>query len=148
MNNPVFLHQTLFALLTQLFYFSGINVPPPPSISTLKIDHKDELKESEDTEEKETNLDDVIASLEATLEKSQLEPKKAAEIRKRIGMFEDKWSQLDGKVRAGMAALGQHLEHGRVEEAEKIQIKLNVDFPGQCTPWLIGIRQLILALKP
>lgn len=142
------MHQTLFALLTQLFYFSGINVPPPPSISTLKIDHKDELKESEDTEEKETNLDDVIASLEATLEKSQLEPKKAAEIRKRIGMFKDKWSQLDGKVRAGMAALGQHLEHGRVEEAEKIQIKLNVDFPGQCTPWLIGIRQLILALKP
>lgn len=142
------MHQTLFALLTQLFYFSGINVPPPPSISTLKIDHKDELKESEDTEEKETNLDDVIASLEATLEKSQLEPKKAAEIRKRIGMLKDKWSQLDGKVRAGMAALGQHLEHGRVEEAEKIQIKLNVDFPGQCTPWLIGIRQLILALKP
>ena len=39
------------------------------------------------------------------------------------------------------------MEAGQMDEAEKIQRNLNVEHPSLCTPWMIAIRQLILAQK-
>ena len=53
----------------------------------------------------------------------------------------------DDKVKNGMYKLACSLKDEDYEEAEKIQRGLNVDYPSICTPWMIAIRQLILALK-
>jgi hypothetical protein len=45
----------------------------------------------------------------------------------------------------GMLKLAQLMESGQIDEAEKIQRNLNVEYPNLCTPWMIAIRQLILA---
>ena len=40
----------------------------------------------------------------------------------------------------------QLMENGQIDEAEKIQCNLNVEYPNLCTPWMINaVRQLILS---
>ena len=108
-------------------------------------------KRVEKEAEEQINLADVAIILEATLCKVEdsgvLEAKKAFDIRKRIEIFKEKWTnnRLNGKVHQGMLKLARLLQDGQVEEAEKIQRNLNVEHPNLCTPWMIAIRQLILA---
>ena len=85
----------------------------------------------------------------AIQDKEDLEPKKVTEIRKRIEVFRQKWqkNELNEKIKQGMQKLGCHLDAKEFDEAEKIQRSLNVDYPNLCTPWMIAIRQLVLALK-
>ena len=75
--------------------------------------------------------------------------KKATDISKRIKLFEEKWvkGQLNDKVQIGMSNLGKHLVMDEIQEAEKLQQRLNIEYPSLCTPWMVAIRQLILALK-
>ena len=44
-----------------------------------------------------------------------------------------------------MLELAQLLENGQIDEAEKTQRNLNVEYPNLCTPWMIAVRQLILS---
>ena len=44
-----------------------------------------------------------------------------------------------------MLKLAQLMENGQIDEAEKIQIIRNVEYPNLCTPWMIAVRQLILS---
>ena len=123
-------------------------------IKTLpKTDTPKEEPKPENVEKETFTLEDVIKSLDDSLVKaeseSKIDSKKAGDIRKRIKMFEDKWKkeQLNEKLKSGMFNLSQHLKNEEIQEAEKLQQRLNLDHPGQCTPWMIAIRQLILALK-
>ena len=101
--------------------------------------------------DEEVKLEDVAKILEASLCKAEnsaaVDEKKASDIRKRIGIFQDKWNnnKLNGKVHLGMLKLARFMESGQMDEAEKIQRNLNVEYPNLCTPWMIAIRQLILA---
>lgn len=137
---------------------------PPPSASAINVP---DCKESSDEIESkvttsltaaaagdkvdEVNVEDVISKLETSLMAAQqsgrIDAKKASEIRKRIGMLQDKWSrnQLNEKLHHGMFKLTACLAEDNFDEAEKIQRSLNVDYPNLCTPWMIAIRQLILA---
>ena len=104
-------------------------------------------------EDLQLTLDDVIAALEANLSKAEMlgkmDAKKAGEIRKRLSSFRDKWTnnQLNEKVKQGMSKLATLLSEDKYEDAEKLQRSLNVDYPNLCTPWIIAVRQLILAQK-
>jgi len=138
---------------------TGAAPPPPPLATNLPIPgHKSGVEantnktvENEGGEDEEIKLEDVTIILEATLCKVEdsgvLDAKKASDIRKRIGIFKEKWTnnRLNGKVHQGMLKLARLLQDGQVEEAEKIQRNLNVEHPNLCTPWMIAIRQLILA---
>ena len=44
-----------------------------------------------------------------------------------------------------MIKLAQLMENGQIDEAEKLQRNLNVEYPKLCTPWMIAVRQLILS---
>ena len=150
--------ENIYFFFFSMYFISfllGINVLPPPMVATLppKVDlPKDETK-VENVEKETFTLEDVIKSLDDSLVKaesdSKIDSKKAGDIRKRIKMFEDKWikEQLNEKLKSGMFNLSQHLKNEEIQEAEKLQQKLNLDHPSQCTPWMIAIRQLILALK-
>ena len=82
-------------------------------------------------------------------EAGKIDSKKVADIRKRLVMFQDKWNKdhLNDKVCVGMSKLANCLADGNFDEAEKIQCRLKVDYPNICTPWMIAIRQMILAQK-
>jgi len=130
--------------------------PPPPSLLTNipcpsnKQTIKDDTKVQED-EVIEVKFEDVGDVLETCLSDAEncgaLDEKKASDIRKRIDIFKDKWNndKLNGKVQQGMLKLAQLMKSGDIEEAEKMQRNLNVEYPNLCTPWMIAIRQLILA---
>ena len=96
-------------------------------------------------------MDTVIGILETSTaqaeERGYLEAKKAGEIKKRLGMFKNKWTndQLNDKVKIGMFKLAELIQKEDYDQAEKIQRSLNVDYPSLCTPWMIAIRQLIFA---
>lgn len=131
--------------------------PPPPSLATTITDpthpaEKEEAKSQTHLDE-EVKFEDVTNILEANLCKAEnsgaVDEKKASDIRKRIGIFKDKWTnnKLNGKVHLGMLKLAKFMESGQLDEAEKIQRTLNVEYPNLCTPWMIAIRQLILAQK-
>ena len=53
--------------------------------------------------------------------------------------------RLNSKVHQEMLKLAQLMENGQIDEAEKIQINRNVEYPNLCTPWMIAVRQLILS---
>lgn len=121
--------------------------PPPPSTETQQIVTSSE--ESTQCLESEVEVTDVIDILDRVMAKETLNPKKVTEIRKRIEIFRQKWDrdELNGKVKVGMHKLAKFLDSNEYDEAEKLQRSLNVDYPNLCTPWMIAIRQLILALK-
>ena len=54
---------------------------------------------------------------------------------------------MNENIQIGMFKLAKLIQEDKFEEAEKVQTKLNVDYPGLCNPWMIAIRQLILAQK-
>lgn len=132
-------------------------LPPPPSLSTIippppnpveKVEGKTQIEPVE-----EVKFEDVAKILEANLCEAEnsgaLDEKKASDIRKRIGILQEKWTndKLNEKVHLGMLKLAKFMESGQMDEAEKIQRNLNVEHPSLCTPWMIAIRQLILAQK-
>lgn len=127
-------------------------LPPPAGAAAAAKESKssDESKEAS-ISTTDVKLEDVIRKLETSLiaaeESGRIDAKKASEIRKRIGMLEDKWSrnQLNEKLHHGMFRLTACIAEDNFDEAEKIQRSLNVDYPNLCTPWMIAIRQLILA---
>jgi hypothetical protein len=134
------------------------NVPPPPPVSSVMPKVPAQVPTTlQSTQEEllaaEVDVENVINILENCLTKAKeskkMDNKKAADISKRIGMLKDKWKrdQLNEKIHLGMSKLTKHLSEDEFQEAEKIQRALNVDYPSQCTPWMIGIRQLILAFQ-
>jgi len=134
----------------------GINVPPPPiakDMVSLNVKASNNSQINEQTTESIT-IEDVTQPLEKSIidaeSSGKIDKKRASDIRKRIKMFEEKWKngQLNDRLQSGMFNLTQHLIKNEFQEAEKLQQRLNIDFPSLCTPWMIAIRQLILALKP
>ena len=124
--------------------------PPPPSSSFVKASRPDPSCNIQDQEDfNVVEVTDVIELLERVLSNDKLDARKALEIKKRIDILHKKWSnnELNDKVKNGMYKLACSLNKEDYEEAEKIQRGLNVDYPSMCTPWMIAIRQLILALK-
>ena len=140
-------------------FFPGINVPPPPPPLTSnsiipKVEQKElEPQTNENPTTEQINVEDVIKNLNETVQKAEsagkIDTKKATDISKRIKLFEEKWikGQLNDKVQMGMCSLGKHLVMDEIQDAEKLQQKLNIEYPSLCTPWMVAIRQLILALK-
>ena len=138
------------------FFYTGINVPPPPiakDMVSLNVKASNNSQINEQTTESIT-IEDVTQPLEKSIidaeSSGKIDKKRASDIRKRIKMFEEKWKngQLNDRLQSGMFNLTQHLIKNEFQEAEKLQQRLNIDFPSLCTPWMIAIRQLILALKP
>ena len=124
--------------------------PPPPSSSFVEASRPDPSCNIQDQEDfNVVEVTDVIELLERVLSNDKLDARKALEIKKRIDILHKKWSnnELNDKVKNGMYKLACSLNKEDYEEAEKIQRGLNVDYPSMCTPWMIAIRQLILALK-
>ena len=124
--------------------------PPPPSSSIVQASQPNpscDIQKQGDFSVVEVT--DVIDLLEKVLSNDKLDARKVLEIKKRIELFHKKWSknELNDKVKNGMYKLACSLKDEDYEEAEKIQRGLNVDYPSICTPWMIAIRQLILALK-
>lgn len=136
--------------------------PPPPVMPPLSLHanisspsnqlatNKEEAKDQSDVviEVKYQDVGDILESCLCEAEISGgLDEKKASDIRKRIGIFKEKWTsdKLNNKVHQGMLKLAQLMENGQIDEAEKIQRNLNVEFPNLCTPWMIAVRQLILS---
>ena len=145
------------SIITYYHYFhTGINVPPPPiakDMAQLNVKESNNSQINEQTTESIT-IEDVTQPLEKSIidaeSSGKIDKKRASDIRKRIKMFEEKWNngQLNDRLQSGMFKLTQHLIKNEFQEAEKLQQRLNIDFPSLCTPWMIAIRQLILALKP
>ena len=133
---------------------TGLPPPPPPSMSCpvapiAKPASSPELQSENQDLSGAVELNDVIQLLDQVMMNEKLEAKKVLEIKKRIAIFSQKWSdgQLNDKVKNGMHKLARLLEAEDYDEAENVQRSLNVDYPNLCTPWMIAIRQLILALK-
>jgi hypothetical protein len=76
---------------------------------------------------------------------NKLDGRKVEDIRKRLDMLKSKWlaNELPQEVQRGMSDLANHLENGNHDEADKAQKKLMVDWPSQCSNWLVGIRQIV-----
>jgi len=141
----------------------GINVPPPPppliskSIPNKVVHHQEiepqNTNENPASPEEQINIEEVIKNLTETVQRAEsagkFDNKKATDISKRIKLFEEKWvkGQLNDKVQIGMSNLGKHLVMDEIQEAEKLQQRLNIEYPSLCTPWMVAIRQLILARK-
>ena len=141
-------------LFFKLYSFSILGIPPPPptAIPThIPVDPGLKNKAEPNENASEISLDTVIGILETSTaqaeERGYLEAKKAGEIKKRLGMFKNKWTndQLNDKVKIGMFKLAELIQKEDYDQAEKIQRSLNVDYPSLCTPWMIAIRQLIFA---
>ena len=141
--------------LFNLVFLPGINgPPPPPPLISNSIQELEPQKTNENpTIIEKINVEDVIKNLSETIQKAEsagkIDTKKATDISKRIKLFEEKWikGQLNDKVQIGMNSLGKHLVMDEIPEAEKLQQRLNIEYPSLCTPWMVAIRQLILALK-
>jgi len=132
-------------------------LPPPPSLPPATVpppNLSEKMNDKIETEHVEdVKVEDVVKILEDNLCKAEnsgsVDEKKAGDIRKRIGILQEKWTngKLNEKVHFGMLKLAKFMESGQMDEAEKIQRHLNVEHPSLCTPWMIAIRQLILAQK-
>jgi len=132
-------------------------LPPPPSLPPSIATPTNPAEKGEDQSQPElvedVKFEDVSNILEANLCEAEssgaVDEKKASDIRKRIGILKEKWTndKLNDKVHLGMLKLANFMEAGQMDEAEKIQRNLNVEHPSLCTPWMIAIRQLILAQK-
>jgi len=111
------------------------------------------LKEPEQSSEpvSEAERTKAIESLQMSLKNIEvkLEARKVEDIRKRIEALKIKMAnmELPPEVERGIINLANHLENGNHDEADKIQKKLIVDWPSQCSNWLVGIRQIVYELK-
>lgn len=127
-------------------------LPPttaPPPVTSLPSGPVVKSVAANDQASAAVDVKQVLDKLEDTLTSLHLDARKAQDINKRIKIMEDKWTNgtLNLKVEQGMWKLALKLSDKNYVEAEKIQQELNVNWPSLCTPWLIGIRQLIVAAK-
>lgn len=87
---------------------------------------------------------DIFQTALTNLE-GKLDGRKVEDIRKRLDVLKTKWmaDDLPQEVQRGISVLAKHLENGNHDEADKAQKKLMVDWPSQCSNWLVGIRQIV-----
>ena len=129
------------------------DLPPPPPKTNDAVSESIASPENISHAAVQVMLQDVMEMLERSLAKSESENKidasKSNAIRKRLKQLEDKWNkeQLNDNIKSGMFELSKCLEEGTFTEAETIQQRLNTTFPQHCTPWIIAVRQMILAQK-
>lgn len=115
----------------------------------------------------------VINDFNKVLEnaQSEIDKKKLSDIKKRVGTMETKWKTgvLNAEIQSGMAKMAESLLKSQeavaqlsdspgdlelkklardsIEEAEKIQRGLMVDWPSLCGTWMVGIKHLVQELK-
>ena len=119
---------------------------PPPMEKVPFVSGKEESAPDAST----YDVESVVSNLEAVLEKQQgIDQRKAADIKKRIGAMATKWKagSLNQQVESGMGRIAAALEAGDGVKAEEIQVKLMIDWPAVCSPWLVGIKHLITTVK-
>lgn len=115
----------------------------------------------------------VIADFNVVLDsaQSEMDQKKLADIKKRISLMEGKWKSgsLNAQMENGLAKMARCLLDAQVtvnevicapddpnlkvkassfiDEAERIQRSLMVDWSSLCGTWMIGIKHLVLEVK-
>lgn len=121
-----------------------------------------------------SNMEVVIINFNQVLENahSEMNMKKLSDIKKRVSTMETKWKSgiLNAEIQSGMARIAKCLLGSQeavdklahcsedlklkklaldsIDEAEKIQRALTVDWPSLCGTWMVGIKHLIQELKP
>merc|ERR1719412_2478245 len=139
-----------------------------PNKSHADCDYKETQNNSS------SNMEGVIIDLNQVLENAPLEmnAKKLNDIKKRVSTMETKWKSgvLNAEVQNGMAKVAKcllsaqeavdklshcpedlelkQIARDSIDEAEKIQRALTVDWPSMCGTWMVGIKPLIQELKP
>lgn len=134
----------------------GAAMPPPPPMMTPgalpppTLENVPAVPKEESVADGAFDVDTVVSKLEAVLEaQPSIEQRKVADIKKRIGSMATKWRAggLNSQVESGMGRIAAALEAGDGIKAEEIQVKLMIDWPAVCTPWLVGIKHLITTVK-
>ncbi len=130
---------------------SPLPPPPPPPTSSTTLPTINPSKEVENPLQEGPDLDRILSILSSELESSSLPDKKKHEVKKRLALMETRWRDggLNDNVQKGLQKITACLsnESRDVGEAEKTQLSLMVDWPALCTPWLIGIKHLIVDVK-
>lgn len=128
-------------------------LPPPPPTGAPPVAAKPGGGQATGrAQEGEVDLDDVMEKLTGALERSTLDERRKADVRKRTEAMAAKWKGggLNPQVHAGLRTIADGLsgaEREGVEAAEKAQLGLIVDWPALCGTWLVGIKHLVADAK-
>lgn len=78
-----------------------------------------------------------------------MEKRKQDDVKKRLGILKSTWEQekLSLAVQQRMYNLAQELENGNHEKADALHVSLMVDYVSEVSPWMLGIKHLILAAQ-
>lgn len=123
---------------------SSVSLPPPPKLNSSSNNSSKIIKEDEESVDS-VDVDVVVNNLEKALDKLDIDAKKKGDISKRIKMMKAKWNNFNQPLQTGMFKIADDLTNERSDSALKIQTQLMVNWPSLCNPWLVGIKQLIIA---
>lgn len=89
-------------------------------------------------------LDRVVVQCSQNMEK-----RKQDDVKKRLGILKTTWEQekLSLAVQQRMYKLAQELQNGNHEKADALHVSLMVDYVSEVSPWMLGIKHLILAAQ-
>nr|XP_023679430.1 steroid receptor RNA activator 1 [Paramormyrops kingsleyae] len=123
--------------------------PPPCGVATppRSLPMKGQSDTPTAQSENEPCVDDVITVLTCTLTSCRRTVKKQVcdDVARRLKLFEDAWR--DGKlslpVRRRMNLLAQEMRSQKWDSADEIHRSLMVDFAGEVSQWMVGVKRLI-----
>ncbi|XP_053994185.1 steroid receptor RNA activator 1-like [Hylaeus volcanicus] len=133
-------------------------MPPPLQSSTnlttashppLMLPTNIEGKINELKIDKEQALSDVLSNFEVVIEEYVLEKSKAEEVKKRLDVLKVAWleDKLNSAIHEKILDLSTALRKGDIENADRIHVALMMQYATLCSPWIPGIRHIILGLK-
>ncbi|XP_048851094.1 steroid receptor RNA activator 1 [Brienomyrus brachyistius] len=123
--------------------------PPPCGVATppRSLSVKGQSDTPTAQSENEPSIDDVIGVLTYTLTACRRTAKKQVcdDVARRLKLFEDAWrdGRLSLPVRRRMDLLAQEMRSQKWDSADEIHRALMVDFPGEVSQWMVGVKRLI-----
>ncbi|XP_076277605.1 steroid receptor RNA activator 1 [Lasioglossum baleicum] len=98
--------------------------------------------------DKEQALNDVLQSLETVIDE-HISKTKVEEVKKRLDILKAAWleDKLSDVICKNILNLSKALQEGNVEKADQIHLSLMMQHASLCSPWIPGIRHIILGLK-
>ncbi|KZC10746.1 Steroid receptor RNA activator 1, partial [Dufourea novaeangliae] len=118
----------------------------PPLIPPSNVDAV--VKTNEVEINKEQALTDVLANFETVIDE-HIDKSKADEVKKRLDILKAAWleNKLNNVIYKNILDLSKALKDGNVEEADQIHLTMMMQHASLCSPWIPGIRHIILELK-
>ncbi|XP_033335276.2 steroid receptor RNA activator 1 [Megalopta genalis] len=118
----------------------------PPLIPPSSADA--EISTSAMTIDKEQALNEVLASLQTAIDE-HMSKTKAEEVKRRLDALKAAWveDKLSDVICKNILDLSKALQEGNADKADQIHLTLMMQHASLCSPWIPGIRHIILGLK-